>query len=290
VIRRALAAAALGLVTAGAVACGGETAAPGTAGAFTDGGSTASPAPERSRLSPAAPAAGAAIAASPASAAARPLAGKVIVIDPGHNGNNWRAPEKINKKVNAVTMWKPCDTTGTTTNDGYPESAFAWDVATRLAKLLRAQGATVKLTRKDNKGVGPCITERAAIANRAKADASISIHADGAGQGTRGFHVIVPKKINGPVDPVVGDSLRLGVAIRNAVREVTGLPYANYIGKNGIDRRGDLGGLNLSTVPKVFLETGNMRNPTDARKMKDPAFRQRLAEALAKGLRDYLSR
>src|SRR5690606_28269103 len=66
-------------------------------------------------------------------------------------------------------------------------------------------------------------------------------------------------------------------------------PYANDIGKNGIDRRVDHGGLNLSTVPKAFHDTGHIRNPTEAGKLKDPAFRQRPAGALAEGLRDNLN-
>jgi N-acetylmuramoyl-L-alanine amidase len=147
----------------------------------------------------------------------------------------------------------------------------------------------VKLTRPNNTGVGPCITERAAIGNRAKADAALSIHADGAGPSAHGFHVIIPKKINGPVDPVVEKSKRLGIDIRDAIRKGTDLPYSTYIGKQGLDYRNDLGGLNLSTVPKVFVECGNMRNASDAAKFKNPKFRQRLAEALAQGVENYLT-
>ncbi|WP_214413308.1 N-acetylmuramoyl-L-alanine amidase [Sphaerisporangium fuscum] len=219
---------------------------------------------------------------------AQPLAGKVIVIDPGHNGGNYRHPEIINKKVNVLTEWKACDTTGTATNDGYSEAAFTWDVAARMVKLLKAKGATVKLTRSGNDGVGPCITERAAIGNKAHANAAISIHADGAPASGHGFHVIIPKKINGPVDPVVGASRKLGVAVRDAYRQGTGVSYSTYIGKNALDFRGDLGGLNLSTVPKVFIETGNMRNAGDAAKLKDPQFRQRIAKSLTQGIENYL--
>ena len=53
--------------------------------------------------------------------------------------------------------------------------------------------------------------------------------------------------------------------------------------------RDDLGGLNLSTRPKVFIECGNMQDPVDAAKLSDPAFRQRIAEALADGLTNYLT-
>jgi N-acetylmuramoyl-L-alanine amidase len=218
----------------------------------------------------------------------KPLDGKVVVIDPGHNGGNWRDPAAINRKVNVLTKWKPCDTTGTATNNGYSEAAFTWDVSTRLAKILRSRGATVKLTRTSNTGVGPCITERAAIGNKAKADAAISVHADGSAPGHRGFHVIIPKKINGPVDKVVGKSNRLGLAVRDAFAEGTGLPYSTYIGRDALSYRNDLGGLNLSTVPKIFIESGNMRNAVEAAKFQDPKFRQKIAVALANGLQHYL--
>jgi N-acetylmuramoyl-L-alanine amidase len=217
-----------------------------------------------------------------------PLDGKVVVIDPGHNGGNYRAPEEINRLVDVLTQKKACDTTGTQTNSGYTEAAFTWDVSKRLAKILRERGATVKLTRKSNNGVGPCITERAAIGNNAKADAAISIHADGSDASNHGFHVIMPKKINGPVDRVVGASGKLGVDVRNAYRKGTGMAYSTYIGRNALISRNDLGGLNLSTVPKVFIETGNMRNRSDAAKLSSPAFRQKIAVALANGLQHYL--
>ncbi|MEV0972835.1 N-acetylmuramoyl-L-alanine amidase [Microtetraspora glauca] len=228
------------------------------------------------------------VAAAP-SPPGKPLAGKVIVIDPGHNGGNYKHPEIINKQVNVLTKRKPCDTTGTATNDGYSEAAFTWDVSTRLAKVLRAEGATVKLTRKNNTSVGPCITQRAAIGNQAKADAAISIHGDGAPASGHGFHIIMPKKIDGPVDPVVNDSRKLGIAVRNAFHAGTGQAYSTYIGKNALDFRNDLGGLNLSSVPKIFIEVGNMRNAGDAARMKSATFRQQAADSLAKGVTNYLS-
>lgn len=216
------------------------------------------------------------------------LDGKVIVIDPGHNGGNAEHPSEINKQVRIGNGSKACDTTGTETRAGYSEHAFSWDVSNRLARLLRAQGAKVTLTRKDDKGVGPCITERAAIGNRLKADAAVSIHADGASPSGHGFHIIEPLSI-GSNAAMVSGSTRLGTALRDAYHEGTGIPYSTYLGKNAIDRRDDLGGLNLSTIPKVFIECGNMQNQGDAAKLSSASFRQRVAESLARGFETYLS-
>jgi N-acetylmuramoyl-L-alanine amidase len=219
----------------------------------------------------------------------RPERSYTVVIDPGHNGGNAAHSREINQPVDAVTLHKPCDTTGTATDDGYSESAFNFDVSMRLASMLRRAGVRVILTRTSDTGWGPCITERAAIGNRNDADAALSIHADGGPPSGYGFHVIEPGLVRGYTDPIVGPSRRLGTDIRDAYRAGTGMSYATYLGQNGIDVRTDLGGLNLSKVPKVFVECGNMRNETDARQLESAAFRARIAAALARGISAFLS-
>ena len=210
-----------------------------------------------------------------------PLLGKTIAVDPGHNGANWAHPAEINRLVDAGGFRKACDTTGASTNDGYSEATYNFDVATRLTRILRREGARVVLTRTSNEGVGPCIDERAAIGNRAHADAAISIHADGGPPGGRGFEVIYK--------PQAPASRTLALAVRQAFAAITGEPYSTYVGRDGLDVRTDLGGLNLSVVPKVLIETANMRNATDARRLESAAYRQREAVALARGLEAFLS-
>jgi len=221
----------------------------------------------------------------------QPLAGQVIALDPGHNGANWSHPAIINRLVNVISELKPCDTAGAETDAGYAEHAFTFDVAMRLDRLLQAEGATVVLTRHNDHGVGPCVTQRAAIGNRAHADAAISIHADGGPPTGTGFEVIAPGRLAGAPDgPVIGRSGRLAVDIRNAYHRMTGEPYSDYVGERGLDVRTDLGGLNLSTVPKVFIECGNMRNSADAARLTSPRFRERIALALAAGFTAFLNR
>ena len=226
-------------------------------------------------------AAAALVAVGPSAGSRRlPLLGKTIAVDPGHNGANWSHPAEINRRVDAGGFRKACDTTGTSTNDGYTEAAYNFDVAMRLARILRREGATVVLTRTSNDGVGPCIDERAAIGNDARADAAISIHADGRPPGGRGFEVIYK--------PQARDSRRLALALRRAFAAATGEPYSTYVGRDGLDVRTDLGGLNRSTVPKVLIETANMRNTADASRLESAAYRQREAGALARGLESFL--
>lgn len=58
----------------------------------------------------------------------------------------------------------------------------------------------------------------------------------------------------------------------------------------GLDVREDLGGLNLSTVPKVFIECGNMRDPKDAALLTSSHWRQKAAQGMADGISSYLER
>ncbi|XEC32649.1 N-acetylmuramoyl-L-alanine amidase [Streptomyces fradiae] len=259
------------------------------------GGSAAS-SPQATRTADAKAAPGATPATTPSAAPtpspALPLAGRTVVIDPGHNPGNFRHTAEINKKVNIGTTRKECDTTGTSTNAGYTEAAFTLDVSHRLRDLLKKQGATVILVHDGERPYGPCIDERARAGNTAKADAAISVHADGSAAGNRGFHVILPARVSGggaDTAKIVGPSRTLGEKLVTRFARATGSNPANYIGSGtGLDVRDDLGGLNLSTVPKVFLECGNMRDPKDAALLTDAAWRQKAAQGIADGIGAYL--
>ncbi|MEU9568700.1 N-acetylmuramoyl-L-alanine amidase [Streptomyces massasporeus] len=227
-----------------------------------------------------------------APAASGPLKGKVVVIDPGHNPGNFQHASEINRKVDIGTNAKECDTTGTSTNDGYTEAKFTLDVAHRMRTLLQEQGATVKLTQDGDRPFGPCVDERARIGNQAKADAVVSIHADGSGAGNRGFHVILPGAVHaGAADTraIVGPSRDLGERVAGRFVAVTGSAPSNYVGDGGgLVTRKDLGGLNLSTVPKVFIECGNMRDSKDAASLTSGAWRQKAAQGISEGIVSFL--
>jgi N-acetylmuramoyl-L-alanine amidase len=219
------------------------------------------------------------------------LAGKVIVIDPGHNGGNFSHPKQIQKKVYAgYGLYKACNSTGTATNKGYSEAAYNYSVAVRLEKILKADGAKVVMTRHSNKGVGPCINKRAAIGNAAKADAVLSIHGDGnLSKGARGFHIIIAKKMHGGTK-IQKASQKFANVLRTAFHKGTGMPFSTYTGGGKAEtHRTDIGGLNLSKRVAVMIETGNMRSATDAKLMSSATFRQREAKALAAGLVSYLT-
>lgn len=259
-----------------------------SAGATDDGKQNAAPSGTEADATPS----NAAPSAKAPARATGTLKGKTVVIDPGHNPGNSRHTAEINRKVDIGTNRKECDTTGTATNDGYSEAAFTLDVSRRLRALLEAQGATVRLTQDGDRPWGPCVDERARIGNKAHADAVVSVHADGSATGNRGFHVILPGSVDtGGADtrPIVAPSRELGERIAGNFLRETGSAPSNYIGGGtGLDVRTDLGGLNLSTVPKVFIECGNMRDPKDAALLTNGAWRQKAALGISEGIVSFL--
>jgi len=245
--------------------------------------------------SPSATAAGSPVASPaplPGGTGGRSLAGRTVLLDPGHNTANGRHTAEIAKQVDIGNGRKECDTTGTSTNGGYSEAEYTLDVVHRARQILEARGAKVVLTQDGDRAWGPCIDERAGIGNAAKADAAVSVHADGAPGSASGFHVIMPARVvagKADTSAIVEPSHRLGVLLRDGFKAATGEPYADYIGQQGLDTRSDLGGLNLSRVPKVFIECGNMRNSGDATRMTDPQWRQKAAQGIADALTAYLT-
>ena len=147
------------------------------------------------------------------------------------------------------------------------------------------------MTRTNDTGVGPCVNTRAAIGNEAHADAAVSIHADGGPVSGRGFDVIEPAPVVSAISnntAVVPASARLAADVRTHFGADTGEAPSDYSGSAGIDQRDNLGGLNLTTVPKVLIECANMQNPVDAGLTTSPQWRQLAAAGLDDGITAFL--
>jgi N-acetylmuramoyl-L-alanine amidase len=221
-------------------------------------------------------------------APARPLAGKVVGVDPGHNGRNWSDPAYIDHLIWNGREYEPCNTTGTETDGGYTEALFNWNVASYLTADLRAEGATVVLTRHSDDGVGPCVNTRAAILNRAHVNVAVAIHADGGPPDGRGFTVLEPVA-DGINSKVIKPSYRFARNLRASFLAGTGMPVSTYDGVDGLQPRDNLAGENLTTVPYALIECGNMRNATDAKLLINMSFQKRAARAIAAGITRFLT-
>lgn len=212
--------------------------------------------------------------------------GQTVVIDPGHNGGGGSHPDEINAQVpDGRGGMKPCNTTGTSGNDGYTEHEFNWDVGQRVRDILTARGYRVIMSRDSDDGVGPCVNDRGTLGNRVGAAAVVSIHADGAPAGAHGFHVAYSSPALN--DAQAGPSVQLATALRDGMAGA-GFATSTYVGSDGLNPRPDLAGLNFSERPSALVECGNMRDPGDAALIESPDGRARFAQAIANAIAGYL--
>jgi N-acetylmuramoyl-L-alanine amidase len=221
---------------------------------------------------------------APVAAAASSIAGTIVFLDPGHNGAN---DGSINRQVpTGRGGTKECQTTGTTTDAGYPEHTFNWDVVLRIRAELSQLGVRTALSRGNDNALGPCVDQRAAMANALRPNAIVSIHADGGPPGGRGFHV------NYSAPPLneaqAGPSVQLAKTMRDQL-VAAGFTPSTYRGTDGLYGRSDLAGLNLAQFPSVLIELGNMKNRDDVALIVSEQGRAKYAAAVASGLNAYLS-
>ena len=216
-------------------------------------------------------------------AAAMPLAGAIVFLDPGHNGAN---DASINKQVpTGRGGTKNCQTSGTSTDAGFSEHTFNWDVVLRIRQQLNQLGIRSAMSRGNDDALGPCVDQRAEMANALHPNAIVSVHADGGPPSGRGFHVNYSAP---PLNQVqAGPSVRFAQIMRDQM-VASGLTPATYIGSGGLYGRSDLTGLNLAQYPSILVECGNMKNPQEAAAMATAEGQQAYANAIVKGIVAFL--
>ena len=184
----------------------------------------------------------------------------IVFLDPGHNGAN---DASISRQVpTGRGGTKDCQASGTSTNDGYPEHTFTWETVLRIRQELTALGVRTAMSRGDDTGLGPCVDERAAMANALQPDADRvdprrrrPAHRAAASTST------TPRRRS--TTSQAGPSVQFAQIMRDQL-QAAGMTPANYIGQGGLYPRSDLAGLNLAQYPSILVECGNMKNPADA--------------------------
>jgi len=216
--------------------------------------------------------------------AAAGVSGMAVFLDAGHNAVN---DASINEQVpNGRGGTKACNTSGTATDDGYAEHAFNWAVVSLISGSLEQLGVRTQSSRGDDSSTGPCVDQRAALANAMHPDAIVSIHADGGPPSGSGFHVNYSSPpLN---DAQSGGAIQLAHTMRDALVQA-GFHPATYIGSDGLYGRDDLAGLNLAQYPAVLVELGNMKNADEAARMESADGRAKYAAAVTQGIVAYLN-
>lgn len=175
-----------------------------------------------------------------------------VVIDPGHGG---RDP-------------------GAIAPSGLQEKVVNLGVARGVVKLLRQRGLSVTLTRSGDSFVE--LNERAAIANRLRADLFVSIHADSAAsRSARGYTVYLARSASSA-------SLTLGGALERRLR-------AANARSRGI-RRADFRVLVRTACPAALVELGYLSNAAESARLGDPNYQRQLAGAVAAGIVEFMGR
>ena len=205
----------------------------------------------------------------------------LVCLDPGHG-----TPPAIGRQVEPIG---PGSRTMKIKDGGGAsgEAAVALAIALKARKLLLARGYRVAMTRTGptiRLGDGDGNVARAKFCNRRHAALMVRIHADGStARSLHGVSTLVPAWHRGWTDDIYSASLRAGRALQKAVVSSTGA--AN----RGIVQRSDLTGFNWADVPAVLIETGFMTNPTESRQLKTPAYQQRVALGITRGVAAFVA-
>ncbi len=195
-----------------------------------------------------------------------PLAGKTIVIDPGHGGS----------------------ATGATGLDGSQEKASNLAIATRVRRLLFDAGVCAILTRAGDYGLDAKqkvdLEMRAACAQRHSADVFLSIHSNSVGgnkapSGLETYyhgHDLSGKAL---AYCVHSEIVKAGLLPDLRVRSDTTL-YQTGLGvlRNASEKY---------SVPAALIEVGYLNHPDDLAKITSPEFQQKIAEAVVSGFKQY---
>ena len=215
------------------------------------------------------------------SAAAKERA--VIVIDPGHDLGANSATEPIGPGSSTLKIKDGGGTRGVVS--GLSEAELNLRVALRLEPLLERAGVRVVMTRRTTAGTSMGNIARARIANRARADLFLRVHADGStDRGVRGTHVLYPALLRGWTDDVYAASKHAAAVVQRETRSALGFP------DRGLQERSDFTGFNWSNVPVVLVELGFMTNPTEDRLLATAAYQRRAARGLCRGTLRFLGR
>jgi N-acetylmuramoyl-L-alanine amidase len=216
-----------------------------------------------------------------------------IVIDPGHGGHD----------------------TGTIGPTGLMEKDLCLDVALRLGKLVARNlpSAEIVYTRQDDRFVG--LEQRTAIANEARADLFISIHANSSDDpkvsGIETYYLNlnpsaqameVAARENAATQSSVHDlqDLVTKIARNEKVEEsrdlaadiqesmASSMQIGSRPERNRGVRKAPFIVLIGADMPSVLAEISFISNPADERWLKKPENRQRAAEGLYRGIEKYL--
>lgn len=208
--------------------------------------------------------------------------GKLIAIDPGHQGHGNSDHEPIGPGASQTKPKVASGTSGRST--GVPEYQLNLDVSLKLRDELEARGYEVYMIRETN-DVDISNAERAKKAADAGADILVRIHANGSeNSSVAGALTMAPSSGN----RFVGSKLAKKCQDLSAVviEEFCAATGAN---NQGVYRTDDMSGLNWCTIPATIVEMGYMTNPEEDNKMQTEDYQNLMVQGIANGIDRYFA-
>ena len=190
---------------------------------------------------------------------------KLIALDNGHG---------LNTPGKRTPIWTDGTKSTYTKKDFMHEWEFNRGVVKRLKTELERNGfrvLEVSPTEEDTS-----LSKRCRIANAAKADLFISVHANALGNRWN-------ERVNGieTLTALSGEGLKAGRIIQKHMVEASGLR------DRGMKDGSWLGVVRMTRMPAVLVECGFMDNPTEAKMLNMAEYRSIMAKAICRGICDY---
>jgi N-acetylmuramoyl-L-alanine amidase len=149
-------------------------------------------------------------------------------------------------------------------------------ISLRVAEILAQQGVEVQLTRNSDYFVG--LDERVVMARQAGATIFVSIHANA---------IDNRPDVNGLETYHYHKGEALANTVHNKVIEILGQDLKTPLTNRHV-RSARFLVLRKSEIPAILVETGYLTSPTESLQLADPAYREKMAQAIAAGILEYL--